>query len=162
MKSTSRYFISSNFQDDVISLFWYITKYSEIFSGILNHKKLFKLQKMIDWCKLEKNMHFPLFLADFMTYEKKTTRYTVTYEAYEYPWFYNRSVLFCRLCMMKWVKQRTSERTCPLRGWSLRAVISYWMSIKHLSDKVSYRVLTLAPSSPSSPPKQLHPLLCLK
>lgn len=43
---------------------------------------------------------------------------------------------------MKWVKQRTSERTCPLRGWSLRAVISYWMSIKRLSDKVSCRVLT--------------------
>lgn len=43
---------------------------------------------------------------------------------------------------MKWVKQRTSERTCPLREWSLRAVISYWMSIKRLSDKVSCRVLT--------------------
>lgn len=93
MKSTSRYFISSNFQDDVISLFWYITKYSEIFSGILNHKKLFKLQKMIDWCKLEKNMHFPLLkLSRFYDIWEKTTRYTVTYEAYEYPWFYNQSI----------------------------------------------------------------------
>lgn len=87
MKSTSRYFISSNFQDDVISLFWYITKYSEIFSGILNHKKLFKLQMQIG-----KKYAFSPFLSRFYDIWEKTTRYTVTYEAYEYPWFYNQSI----------------------------------------------------------------------